>query len=133
MMTAAQMVAEANRATVALTLAVDGRIEVRGPRAARMRIIAIVALCRGAVVALLDRRCACGALLNPGNGSDRERCVRCERAARGELASWCIGCGKITAGTAEHFCDACAVDDEFLAALDTIEGRASSVSLWNSP
>ena len=117
-MTGAQIVVQASRVGVTLALAGE-RIKVRGPAAARKQIAALVAADRDAIVALLaDRRCACGTLLDPKRGPDRVRCFRCERVARGELATWCIACGKTAAGITGHYCDACAIDGEFLAALD---------------
>ena len=70
---------------------------------------------------LVDRRCvSCTTLLAPTHDVDHGLCVRCEKAVRGELATWCIACDR-TPATSEHLCDTCAGDNQLFAALDEID------------
>ena len=71
--------------------------------------------------AIVDGRCvSCATLLAPDHDVDRGLCVRCEKVVRGELATWCIACGRIPA-TTKQLCDTCAGGNELFAALDEID------------
>lgn len=47
---------------------------------------------------------------------ERKVCITCEKVARS--ATWCIACGRDAVVGPGHLCDACAVENELLVALE---------------